>query len=133
MSKRIAILALVAVSMVGCVKRQLEVSSEPPGAIVYISDIEVGRTPVVVPFTYYGDRDIILRMDGYETLVTNLKLTTPWYEYPGIDFFSEIAPWTYDDHRYIHYQLEPKVATSREELIERADEMGRLVNEPVNK
>jgi len=133
MMKTITVLALIAVVVAGCVRRELEITSEPAGAVVYVSDIEVGRTPVVVPFTYYGDRDVTLRLDGYETLVTNLNLTTPWYEYPGIDLFSEIAPWTYYDKRYGHYTLTPLQPTSREELIERADEMARRNTEAVKK
>ncbi len=129
----ITILALIAVVVVGCVRRELEITSEPAGAVVYVSDIEVGRTPVVVPFTYYGDRDVILRLNGYDTLVTNLNLTAPWYEYPGIDLFSEIAPWTYYDKRYAHYTLAPLEPTSREELIERAEEMARRNSEAVKK
>jgi len=133
MMRTITILALIAVILAGCVRRELEITSEPAGAVVYVSDIEVGRTPVVVPFTYYGDRDVTLRLDGYEALVTNLNLTAPWYEYPGIDLFSEIAPWTYHDKRYGHYTLTPLEPTSREELIERAEEMARRNTEAVKK
>lgn len=111
----------------------MEISSEPAGAIVFVSDIEVGRTPVVVPFTYYGDRDIILRMDGYETLVTHANITPPWYEIPPIDLFSEIAPWTYYDRRYLHYELTLMTPTSREDLIRRAEEMARRNLETVER
>lgn len=126
-------MSVLLIALAGCVRRELEISSEPEGAIVYVSDIEVGRAPVVVPFTFYGDRDIILRMDGYETLVTNANITVPWYEIPGIDFFSEIAPWTYHDKRYLHYKLTPAKPTSREELINRAEEMARRNVESVEK
>jgi hypothetical protein len=55
----------------------------------------------------------------------------PWYEVPPIDLFSELAPWTYTDKRYLHFALDPKVATSEEELIARAEELARRNLEPV--
>ena len=112
---------------------EIENYTEQVGASVFVSDIEVGRTPVVVPFTYYGDRDIILRMDGYETLVAHANITPPWYEIPPIDLFSEIAPWTYHDRRYLHYKLTPMAPTSREDLIRRAEEMARRNLETVDR
>ncbi len=133
MTKTITILLLLATTLLGCVRRQLEITSEPTGALVYISDEIVGRTPVIWSFDYYGDRDVILRLDGYETLVTHLNLTAPWYEYPGADLLSEIAPWTYEDKRYAHYELTPHVPSSRGDLIKRADEMSRRNNEAVDK
>jgi hypothetical protein len=35
---------LAAVLLAGCVEREMLVTSEPAGAIVYVSDVEVGRT-----------------------------------------------------------------------------------------
>lgn len=133
MIRKLVILSLLIAVPAGCVRRELEITSEPEGAVVYVSDIEVGRTPVVVPFTYYGDRDIILRMDGYQTEVTHANITPPWYEIPPIDLFSEIAPWTYYDRRFLHYTLTPLEPTSREELIRRAEQMAKRNVETVEK
>jgi hypothetical protein len=90
---------------------------------VEISGVQVGRTPVTFPFTWYGDYEIILSLDGYETLVTHADITPPWYEVPPLDLFSEIAPWTYHDQRFLHYELTPGEPTPREQLIRRADEL----------
>ncbi len=113
----------VAILTPGCVEREMSITSQPPGAMVLISDVEVGRTPVTIPFTWYGDYDIILRRDGYKTLKTHAKITMPIYEVPPLDLLSAIAPWTYHDSRYLHFEMEPFVKSSDDELIERAEQM----------
>ena len=127
-----AILALVlAVGLGGCVEREITVRSEPPGAIVLLSDVEVGRTPLTIPFTWYGDYDIILRLAGHKTLKTHANLRPPIYEIPPLDFFSAIAPWTYHDRRYLHYTLTKLSPPDEEALLERAEELRRRTLEPV--
>lgn len=122
---------LLAASLGGCVEREFHITSEPSGALVYVSDRPVGRTPVVVPFTWYGDYDVILRRDGYETLKTHAEINPPIYEWPGLDLLSEIAPWTYHDRRYLHYELSEYVEPNADTLIRQAEEMRRRTAEPV--
>lgn len=113
----------LAVGLGGCVERQITVISDPPGAIVLLSDVEIGRTPVTVPFTWYGDYDIILRLAGHKTLKTHANLRPPIYEVPPLDLFSAIVPWTYHDHRYLKYKLDKLVIPPTDELIRRADKL----------
>lgn len=47
----------------GCVERTITITSEPSGALVHLNDEEVGRTPLTVPFTFYGVYDVRLEMD----------------------------------------------------------------------
>jgi hypothetical protein len=119
--------------MGGCVERKMTITSEPAGALVRVSDVEVGRTPVTVPFTWDGDYEFILRQEGYKTLVTHAKITPPWYEIPGIDLFSETAPWTYHDQRYMHFTMEKLVQPTDEQLIKNADELKKKALEPVQR
>ena len=49
----------------GCVKRTISISSNPSGALVWVNDREVGRTPVEFEFLYYGEYDLRLERDGY--------------------------------------------------------------------
>jgi hypothetical protein len=123
MKSTLTILIVIAVGLLGCVEREITITSEPEGALVYVSDVEVGRTPVTFPFTWYGDYDIILRKEGYETLKTNEQISMPWYEVPPADLFSELAPWLYLDERFFHYELETYQPLSQEELLQRAEEM----------
>jgi len=120
------------VALAGCVEREFVITTEPPGALVYISDVEVGRTPVSHPFTWYGDYEVIVRLDGYETIKTHAEINPPWYELPPVDLLSEIAPWTYHDTRYLHYKLQELQLPSDKELIRRAEVMEQRNAEPVD-
>jgi hypothetical protein len=122
MRKFLVILTL-AFLLAGCVEREWTINSEPQGAVVWVSGIEKGRTPVTFDFTWYGDYEVILRKDGYETLKTSVKLDAPPYEYVGVDFFSEIAPWTYHDRRETLHILEKAIPPTEEELKQRAKDM----------
>lgn len=88
----VATLALSTLFLTGCVKRTLLIESDPPGALVYLNDQEVGRTPITVPFTWYGTYDVRLEKDGYRTLHTEQELEQPWWENPGPDLFAEAIP-----------------------------------------
>lgn len=125
----IAILSGIAV-IGGCVERTLNITSDPPGALVYVSDVEKGRTPLTMTFLHYGDYEIIFRKDGYTTAKTHANLNPPVYEYTGLDLLSEIAPWTYHDRRHFHQKLDKLTLPSDEELIRRAQEMEEITAGP---
>lgn len=110
----------------GCVQRRFTVRSNPPGALVYIDDYEIGTTPCSTDFTYYGTRKIRLVKDGYETLTVLQPVPTPWYQIPGIDFVSEnLVPGEIRDERVLDYQLQPQVIVPTEQLLGRAEELRR--------
>ena len=67
----------------------MTVRTNPPGALVYVDDYEIGTTPVSTDFTYFGTREIRIAKDGYETLTVMQPISTPWYEYPPVDFITE--------------------------------------------
>jgi hypothetical protein len=94
-----SILLFAVLLSAGCVERRLTITSQPNGALVTVNSKEVGRTPVTIPFTWYGDYDVQLRLDEsdqhYQALKTHYNVTPPWYEVPPIDLFSEMSPWTY--------------------------------------
>jgi len=109
----------------GCIERTVSINTEPEGAAVILNDQEIGQSPVKVPFTWYGDYDIIIRKDGYETVRTHQQLHTPWYELPGIDLFTEcLMPFTVHDDRVMEtVVLQPEQLPTREALLEAAAEM----------
>jgi len=76
--------------LAGCAQRTLTIDSQPEGALVYLNGEEVGRTPMKYDFQFYGDYDVTLRKDGYETLRTHQDLKEPIYMFPPIDLFSEL-------------------------------------------
>ena len=68
------------VAAAGCVQRRMTIRSNPPGALVYVDDYQIGTTPVSNDFVYYGTRKIRLVKDGYETLTVRQPFPIPWYE-----------------------------------------------------
>ncbi len=123
MSRISIILTLAAIAVGGCVEREWTLRTEPAGAVAYVSHVEIGRTPVTIDFTWYGEYDVIFRKEGYETLKTSVKLDPPWYEVPGVDFFSEVAPWTYNDRRETLHLLKKKKEPNEADLKSRAEQL----------
>ena len=110
----------------GCVQRRLTIRSNPPGALVYVDDYQIGTTPVSTDFVYYGTRKVRLVLSGYETLTVMQPIPTPWYEYPGLDFVSEhFVPGEIRDERVIDFQLQPQMIVPNQQLLGRAENLRR--------
>ena len=105
----LAVMILVGLASAGCVRRTLIIETEPQGALVFLNDEEIGRSPVQREFLWYGDYDIVARKEGYATLHTHERINTPWYQVPGIDFFTELLyPGRIHDQRLMSFTLEPE-------------------------
>jgi len=103
----------------GCnaVKRRLTITSEPSGALVYLNDKEIGRTPISQNFVHSGTYKIRCFKEGFVMEETYYKAGTPWYLYPGIDFFSEnFVPGEIRDEQHCHVVLTPKREITPEEI-----------------
>jgi hypothetical protein len=124
-SWRFALAALLlSVCLAGCVERRMTIRSNPPGAQIYVDDYEIGTTPASTAYTYYGTRKIRLVKDGYETLTVYQPMPAPWYDWPGIDFFSEnLWPHEVRDERAFEYQMQPLITVPTEELRARAEQL----------
>lgn len=111
-------------SQSGCVSRRMTIRSNPPGALVYVDDYEIGATPVSTNFTYYGTRKIRLVKDGYETLTVMQSIPTPWYQYVPIDLIAEnFVPGEIRDSRVLDYQLKPQMVVPTDQLLSRAESL----------
>jgi hypothetical protein len=126
---------LLATSLLGgCVERRFIITSNPPGATVYREGIQLGVTPVDDPFVYYGDREYLLVLDGFETLKVKQPAPTPWYEVPPLDFLTENL-WPFkvrDVRRPEPYQLQPLQTPNPNQVLERAQQLrntGRGIGE----
>lgn len=111
----------------GCVRRTILITSSPDGALVWVNDREVGRTPVEIDFVHYGEYDVRLVRDGYEPLLTSGTAKPPLWDAPGPDFFAELTPGEQRVQIEWHYDLEP-VEDDREALIERARKFSERVS-----
>jgi hypothetical protein len=121
---QIALLVALVLPASGCVRRRLNVRTNPPGALVYVDNQQIGTTPCSVDFTYYGTREIRLIKPGFETLTVNQPIPAPWWQYPGIDFVSENLIGTkIRDNRTVTYNLSPQVIVPTQELVDRANQL----------
>ncbi len=124
--QRLLLIGLGSTLLAGCVERRIHITSEPSGAAVTLNDVDVGRTPCEVDFTYFGTYEVRLRHPGYETLVTAAEARAPLHEQPGIDFAAMFIPGTKRTRIDWHFDLEP-ARNDPAEMIERADALrGRL-------
>ena len=94
----------------GCIRRNLTIRSEPPGATLYVNDTLLGTTPHSYDFTWYGWHRIMLRKEGFEQFDANEQLKAPWYLWIPLDLAMELLPVPVRDTRALSYQLQPKQA-----------------------
>ena len=118
----LVIAAMVAAG--GCVKRTLLLKTDPPGAEAFIDDVHVGATPVIHTFYHYGEKEVRLQKDGYETHSDVVNLKPPKYEQFPFDFFSDVLwPETFFDRHEATFALTPMRPVDEEKLMERANDM----------
>jgi len=86
-------IALTAVVLLGgCVERRVWIETDPPGALVWLNDTQVGRSPVDVSITHHGIYDVRIEKEGFEPLVTSADTNGPIWDSVPLDFFVEILP-----------------------------------------
>lgn len=130
MIRKIGIMTILSLSLiiisVGCnsVHRRLSIDSEPQGARVFVNDQEIGTTPIAQNIIYSGTYKIRFEMEGKETKTVMHQVRTPWYLYPGLDFFSEnFVPGEIRDLQACKVSLDPKRVIPLEELKGNATKM----------
>jgi hypothetical protein len=111
--------------IIGCgrVERVMIIDSTPPGALVFMNDQEIGRTPLKRDFTWYGYYDVRVRREGFETKRTTTRVIAPWWQWPPFDLLAEIVPGRWKDHRHYHYRLSPAQEVDPDEMLGRAEQM----------
>jgi hypothetical protein len=123
---QLTLILLVLTLLPGCVYRRMTVITEPPGARLFVNNVEVGTTPCDVPSNLYidnGTYKFTLFRDGFEPLEVLQPVPPKTYQYFGIDFFAEVvSPFSHHDHRYFSYQMQPMKEKSGDELKQQADE-----------
>ncbi len=124
---RLATLFITVLAAVGCVERTITITSQPSGALVYLNDEEVGRTPTTVRFTWYGVYDVRLSKAGYQTLSAAQEAKAPLGDTLGIDFFAEVLPIESKVNLDWHFELRPLEPVEEELLVDRANQMRALL------
>jgi hypothetical protein len=123
MKRHLVVAGLALAVTAGCVQRRMTIRSNPPGALVYVDDYQVGTTPVSHDFVYYGTRKIRLVKDGFETLTVRQPIPLPWYEVFPLDFVTEnLVPWEIRDERVIDLAMQPASTEPAESVAVRAEQ-----------
>jgi hypothetical protein len=94
-------------SLGGCVDRIMTINSDPDGAIIYLNDQEVGRTPLTHDFKQYGNYELEVRKEGYQTIKGNQQMQEPWWQLIPLDLLTELLPFHFEDKRQYHYSMIP--------------------------
>lgn len=121
-------LLLLVLAAPACVRRTIAITSTPSEALVYVNEREVGRTPCEVDFLFYGEYDVRLKLDGYESIVGSGKASAPFWDFIGADFVSEIAPLDLESRVEWHFTFVP-ADDSFPSLLDRAHLMRTAVLE----
>ncbi|MCK4752485.1 MAG: PEGA domain-containing protein [Planctomycetes bacterium] len=115
---------IISLFLFGCVERQLTINTVPQGALVVLNDEEIGISPVTVSFNWYGDYNVRISKDEFETLKTHRELKGPWYDKFPFDFFAGIVnPKRIVDSYDWTFKLKEKQVPNREELVEAAQKL----------
>lgn len=125
-ASRVAPVVLAAIACTGCVERRVWIDTDPPGALVWLNDAQLGRTPVDVAITHDGTYDLRIEKEGYEPVVTGATVDGPLWDKPPFDFVCEILPIDARHHTRWRFTLRER-DDSEAALHERADAMrGRM-------
>jgi hypothetical protein len=120
----ILLLVFCALFAIGCVERQLTINTVPQAALVELNDEQVGNSPVTVTFNWYGDYNVRISKEGYETLSTHRRLKGPWYDMFPFDFFAQILnPKKIVDKYEWTFELESKKDVNRDQLLKEATKL----------
>jgi hypothetical protein len=108
----------------GCIERRLTINTNPSGAQVLLNDEDTGVSPVTTSFNWYGDYNITIRKEGYQTLSTHRKLQAPWYDNFPFDFiFGVVYPGRIVDKYEWSFDLSAQKEIDRQELIKSAQQL----------
>ena len=116
--------AVLLSTLTGCVERKLTINTNPSNALVILNDEEIGFSPVTVEFNWYGDYNVRIEKQGYETLVTHRDLKRPLHDVFPLDFFAEVLwPGNIVNEYDWSFDLAQYQAPERDELIKQAQQM----------
>lgn len=117
---RLLCVALAALLLGGCVRRQIDITSVPDGALVRVNDREVGRTPCRIEFDHYGVYEVRLTLPGYESVVGMGRADAPFWDWAGIDLVGELIPANFVSSTRWEFHLIP-ASSDPDALVQRAE------------
>ena len=96
----------VTLSLTGCIRSRVVITSEPSEAEVIWRGKPYGATPIEIPFIWYWSYDFVLEKPGFRSQAVEERFRTPpWFLMP-VDLLMEIIPVPFYDTRNRHYVLQ---------------------------
>lgn len=92
----------------GCIRRMATVTTDPPGADLYVNGVYRGKTPVEVPYDWNWFYDYRLEKKGYEALCVRERFYAPGKHVVPLDFGAQVAPVKSREAQWRHYVLKPE-------------------------
>jgi hypothetical protein len=120
---RIAGLIVTVILLAGCAEHRILITSEPPGARVYLDGQDKGLTPASVPFTFYGYREITLEKDGYQTYKSIIPVSAPIFQIFPFDIMMLLIPYPFVDNHTFYFILEKQSKPDIKKSLERMDRL----------
>lgn len=125
----------------GCVERSITLVTSPKHAVVYLNDVEVGRSPCTVPFEWYGDYGVRIRAKKnigtpqnphwvYYFLQTHRTASAPWFQWIGPDLFATLLPIHFKDHKIWAFVVPQVSEASNDQLINNAEKLKAKLPKP---
>jgi len=116
-------MALLLFTLTSCVQRSIQIDSMPRVALVVLDEVKMGYTPLTIPFSHYGVREIRLEKPGFAKLNVVKNIKKPWYETPILAFFVDVLwPFVIEDVHPFQFTLESLSEEKEKGLLDRADE-----------
>ena len=122
------LLIAVTLGFAGCVERTISITSNPQGALVYLNDEEVGRTPLVISHRFYGVYSVRLELDDHKPLWTKQEAKAPWWEFPGPDLVAEAIPELAVRQQW-HFDLDLLEDLDPSAIEKRAQQLSQMLEE----
>ena len=91
------------------IRKVATITSEPPGAKVWVNNVYRGKTPVEIPYNWNWYYDITLKKPGYNDYCIRERFYAPVRHWIPFDFVAEAVPVRSEEPQWRHYQLTPKV------------------------
>jgi hypothetical protein len=92
----------------GGIRKVATITSDPPGAKVWMNGVYRGETPVEIPYNWNWFYDFKLSKEGYEDYIIRERFYAPPQHWVPFDFFAELSPVRSPEPQWRHYVLTPK-------------------------
>lgn len=70
-----------------------------------MNGVNLGKTPLEQPFTWYWYYDFVATHDGYQPTGLRERFRAPVYLWPGLDLLMEAMPFYVKDTKKVHLAL----------------------------